>query len=161
MCGIAGFASLPLHMQGEEQARRVLVAMAGVLRHRGPDDEGIWHDLERCIGFAHRRLAILDLSAAGHQPMRSACGRYVIVLNGEIYNFKELKQSLEAADPSLRWRGHSDTEVVLAAFSAWGVEKTLAQLVGMFAFALWDREERRLHLARDRAGEKPLYYGWA
>ncbi|MFZ1908373.1 MAG: asparagine synthase (glutamine-hydrolyzing) [Burkholderiales bacterium] len=161
MCGIAGFASVRSQLQGARQAGRVLSAMAGALRRRGPDDEGIWHESDECIGLANRRLAVLDPSPAGHQPMHSACGRYVITFNGEIYNFRELRQALGAADSSLSWRGRSDTEVVLAAVSAWGLERTLTQLVGMFAFAMWDREDRILYLVRDRMGEKPLYYGWS
>jgi asparagine synthase (glutamine-hydrolysing) len=161
MCGIAGFASARSHMQGAGRAGRVLSAMADALRLRGPDDEGIWHESDERIGLAHRRLAVLDPSPAGHQPMHSACGRYVITFNGEIYNFDTLRQSLDAAGSAPAWRGHSDTEVVLAALSAWGLEKTLGRLVGMFAFAAWDREDRVLYLARDRMGEKPLYYGWS
>src|SRR5690606_5190881 len=110
---------------------------------------------------AHVRLAILDLTEAGHQPMVSACGRYVIVLNGEIYNHMELRERLQQDGLAPAWRGHSDTETVLACFAGWGIEQTLQASVGMFAIALWDRAERKLALMRDRMGEKPLYYGYS
>ncbi len=128
------------------------------LRHRGPDDSDVWLHEEAGIGLGHRRLSILDLSAAGHQPMHSACGRYVVTYNGEIYNFRSLRQQLEGLGQ--KFRGHSDTEVLLAAVSQWGLQKALVSFNGMFAFALWDRETHTLHLCRDRIGEKPLYYGW-
>src|SRR3989337_1194528 len=154
MCGIVG-------VRGTDRVSRDAVgAMLEVLRHRGPDDGDVWQDEEVGISLGHRRLSILDLSAAGHQPMISHCQRYVISLNGEIYNHLELRQALERAHGPLRWNGHSDTETFLACVSAWGVRQTLESSVGMFAVALWDRGDRRLHLARDRFGEKPLYYGW-
>jgi asparagine synthase (glutamine-hydrolysing) len=128
------------------------------LTHRGPDDFGLWRDPGARIALGHTRLSIIDLSPAGHQPMISACDRYVIVFNGEIYNHLRLRSELGDAAP--RWRGHSDTETLLGCFSAWGIEKTLKATVGMFAFALWDRSSRTLTLARDRLGEKPLYYGY-
>jgi asparagine synthase (glutamine-hydrolysing) len=134
--------------------------MISTLYHRGPDDWGSWCDQTNSIGLAHSRLAIVDLSAAGHQPMLSATGRYVIVFNGEIYNHKALRAKLEQTREPINWRGQSDTETLLAALCAWGIEATLAKLVGMFAFALWDRDTRSLTLVRDRLGEKPLYYGW-
>jgi len=132
--------------------------MASALRHRGPDDADTWCDPERGVGLAHRRLSVVDLSAAGHQPMRSHDGRFVIVYNGEIYNTAAVRRELEGARGPIAWRGHSDTEVLLEAIVVWGVKAALQRVVGMFALAVWDREERRLTLARDRVGEKPLYY---
>jgi asparagine synthase (glutamine-hydrolysing) len=134
--------------------------MAGRLLHRGPDAGGEWVDAAAGIALGHRRLAILDLSPNGHQPMRSHCGRYVIAFNGEIYNYRDLRAALEAAPWNRRWRGHSDTEVLLEAIACWGLTAALQRAVGMFALALWDRDDQALHLARDRIGEKPLYYGW-
>ena len=144
--------------------------MTDAIVHRGPDDGGAWVDAGMGVALGHRRLSILDLSPLGHQPMASASGRYVIAFNGEIYNHRALRKELECSpspqtSPSggkraVSWRGHSDTEVMLAAFERWGVEEALTRFNGMFAFALWDRHERVLHLARDRFGEKPLYYGW-
>lgn len=135
------------------------VAMARRIAHRGPDDAGAWVDAQAGIALAHRRLAIVDLSAAGHQPMVSASSRYMLVYNGEIYNHAELRSALDTG-AVVNWRGHSDTETLLAGFDAWGIEATLQKTVGMFALALWDRQEQALCLARDRLGEKPLYYGW-
>ena len=130
--------------------------MADAITHRGPDDSGVWVDGVAGVALAHRRLAILDLSPTGHQPMLSVSGRFVMVFNGEIYNHLELREELAGQI----WRGHSDTETLLAAFERWGFEATLKKCVGMFAIALWDRESRTLTLTRDRLGEKPLYYGW-
>ncbi|HTI51642.1 MAG TPA: asparagine synthetase B, partial [Planctomycetaceae bacterium] len=137
-----------------------LKRMTGALAHRGPDDEGIWIDEEAAVGLGHRRLSIVDLSPAGHQPMLSPSGRFVITFNGEIYNYADLRRELEEAGHQGAWRGHSDTETLLAGFDFWGIKATLRRASGMFAFALWDRKERTLTLARDRLGEKPLYYGW-
>lgn len=133
--------------------------MAAAIHHRGPDNQGVWLDADAGIGLAHARLAILDLSPAGHQPMPSASGRYVIVLNGEIYNYLTLRAELGGAGQAPNWRGHSDTETLLAGFDVWGIEATVKKTVGMFAFAVWDRQTRTLTLGRDRLGEKPLYYG--
>jgi len=157
MCGITGFLDLS-RRTGADALQATVKRMADRLLHRGPDDEGAWVDAEHGIALGHRRLSILDLSPEGHQPMVSASGRYVVVFNGEIYNFAELRQALEALGH--RFRGHSDTEIMLAACEQWGVAPALVRGRGMLAFALWDRQERVLHLARDRLGEKPLYYGW-
>src|SRR5262245_28278731 len=155
MCGIAGILeSNPFSSLEPETVQR----MAEFIKHRGPDDNGAWVDSEAGVGLAQRRLAIIDLSPAGHQPMISHSGRYVMVFNGEMYNFRELRRRLES-EANIEWRGHSDTEVLLAAIERWGVKPALQASVGMFALALWDRKERRLFLARDRVGEKPLYYG--
>lgn len=141
---------------GAEAMRDRVERMARALQYRGPDDAGSWIDAERGIALGHQRLSIIDLSAEGHQPMASVSGRYVIAFNGEIYNFRELQKDLG----TVPWRGHSDTEVMLAAIERWGLRGALSRFNGMFAFGLWDREERTLHLVRDRLGEKPLYYGW-
>ena len=133
--------------------------MAHRIETRGPDDAGVWTDEAAGLALAHRRLAILDLSSAGYQPMRSPCGRYVLVYNGEIYNHRELRELLAGEGGAFEWRGHSDTETLLAALCHWGVQGALERINGMFAFALWDAREQVLFLARDRMGEKPLYYG--
>lgn len=155
MCGIAGVLSP--HLPPGDTLR----GMNQALFHRGPDDGGDWSDPQAGVALMHRRLAIIDLSPAGRQPMASHCGRYVLVFNGEIYNHLELRETLTGEGWGEAWRGHSDTETLLACFACWGVKQTLVRTVGMFALALWDRSERRLHLARDRFGEKPLYYGWS
>lgn len=155
MCGVAGFLFTHREM---DDAQRVVSGMAESLRHRGPDDAGSWVDEAAGVAIGHRRLSIIDLSVDGRQPMRSHSGRYVIAYNGEVYNFPELRAEL--AGGGTRFRGGSDTEVMLAAVEAWGLEAAVRRFVGMFAFALWDRQERTLCLARDRIGEKPLYYGW-
>lgn len=151
MCGITGFLGI-----SSSGSAIVVDRMASALHNRGPDDFGVWVDESAGVALAHRRLSILDLSPAGHQPMVSVSGRYVLVFNGEIYNHLELRKELT----DCVWLGHSDTETLLSAFEQWGVEATLKKSVGMFALALWDRESRTLNLARDRLGEKPLYYGW-
>jgi asparagine synthase (glutamine-hydrolysing) len=160
MCGIAGIFGHTTTPSLPDMAE----AMVASLIHRGPDDNGVWVDEDANIALGHRRLSILDLSLEGHQPMLSVEGRYVMVFNGEIYNHSELRADLEKESgkfTSQAWRGHSDTETLLACFSHWGIEKTLERSVGMFAIALWDKLDRKLYLARDRFGEKPLYYGWA
>jgi asparagine synthase (glutamine-hydrolysing) len=156
MCGLTGFFQ-PGGFQAEEGAA-VAEAMARRIAHRGPDDAGVWVDAPAGIALAHRRLSILDLSPAGHQPMVSASGRYVLAFNGELYNHGAWRCELEAA--GARWQGASDTETLLAGIETWGLEAALVRTVGMFAFALWDRATASLTLARDRLGEKPLYYGW-
>jgi asparagine synthase (glutamine-hydrolysing) len=159
MCGVAGF--LGTGPCAAEVAATLLAGMSSQLQHRGPDGTGRWSDPTSGVGLCHRRLAILDLSPAGHQPMASVCGRWQLVFNGEIYNHLELRQQLEMAGQAPRWRGHSDTETLMAALAAWGAATTLPRLVGMFSLALWDRERRQLVLARDRFGEKPLFYALA
>lgn len=159
MCGITGFLSREHALAGDIAG--AAGAMASAIAHRGPDDAGVWSDPDRGIALAHRRLAIIDVSPAGHQPMHSADGRFVMTYNGEIYNYSELRQELEASRLAPPWRGHSDTEVLLAAISAFGLRAALERCVGMFVLALWDRRDRVLQLARDRLGEKPLYYGWS
>ncbi len=152
MCGIAGILQ-----PGGERRQTLLeraARMSDALRHRGPDDSGVWCDESAGVALAHRRLAVIDLSPAAGQPMQSACGRYVISFNGEIYGFPALRRELETAGH--RFRSRSDTEVLLAAMVQWGVRDALERCNGMFAFALWDRLERRLYLGRDRVGEKPL-----
>ena len=157
MCGIAGF----LQPSGFSPATgAVLEKLTSSLTHRGPDDSGTWCDANAGIALGHRRLAVLDLSPAGRQPMVSASGRFVITFNGEIYNHLEIRGAVARLHSTHAWRGNSDTESLLAGFECWGLEATLARTVGMFGFALWDRQTRTLSLARDRLGEKPLFYGW-
>ena len=152
MCGICGF--LDLNRQRDTEALSTdVMGMADTLRHRGPDDWGAWVDADAGVALGFRRLSIIDLSETGKQPMVSGSGNFVIVYNGEIYNFLELRHELEGL--GCVFRGRSDTEVLLAAFDQWGVERTLQQANGMFAFALWDRSARTLTLARDRVGKKP------
>jgi asparagine synthase (glutamine-hydrolysing) len=156
MCGITGF-----WREGglDRQSPTVLQAMTDCIAHRGPDADGHWMDRDRGVALGHRRLSILDLSAAGAQPMASPSQRYTVVYNGEIYNFAELRRELEAEGAAPTWRGHSDTEVLVASFDRWGIPETLRRANGMFAIAVWDAHAGRLTLARDRLGEKPLYYG--
>jgi asparagine synthase (glutamine-hydrolysing) len=153
MCGIAGFWSRKMLAGSPVE---LLNRMGGTLAHRGPDDSGVFCDNNAGLGFSFRRLSIIDLSTEGHQPMASASGRYRIIFNGEVYNFEEIRAELG----DHLWRGHSDTEVMLAAFERWGLDVAIRRFVGMFAFALWDSFEQRLHLVRDRVGIKPLYYGY-
>lgn len=156
MCGIAGDWDFQAR-RSEADTHQLLRRMTAAIAHRGPDGDGYWCDPPRGIGLAHLRLAIVDLSPAGAQPMASVSGRYTIVYNGEIYNHVALRQAVEALRP-MSWRGHSDTETLLAAIDCWGLEGALQRSVGMFAIALWDAHEECLYLVRDRAGEKPLYY---
>jgi asparagine synthase (glutamine-hydrolysing) len=156
MCGITGYlAHAP---ETDAQMRETATRMAAAIAHRGPDSHAVWADAERHVALGHRRLAIVDLSPQGAQPMASHCGRYVVAYNGEIYNHPQLRAELDALSAPA-WRGHSDTETMLAAFTRWGIEATLPKLVGMFAIAVWDRQQRELTLVRDRMGEKPLYWG--
>jgi asparagine synthase (glutamine-hydrolysing) len=157
MCGIVGF--LGTSGTGEEALTELAGSMATCLAHRGPDDSGVWVDDRVGLGLGFRRLSIIDLSPAGHQPMVSHCGRYVITFNGEIYNYLDLRKELEASGAVRGWRGGSDTEVILAAIARWGVGSALERMTGMFGLAVWDRAGATLHIARDRLGEKPLYYG--
>lgn len=159
MCGLAGFlGGVPRESEAAETA--LLQSLAATIRHRGPDDSGSWCDIERRIGLSSTRLAIVDLSRAGHQPMHSATGRFVLAYNGETYNHADLRAELEGTGQTVRWRGRSDTETLLAGFDTWGIEATVKRASGMFAFAVWDRHDNTLTLGRDRIGEKPLYYGW-
>lgn len=161
MCGFAGFLG-GRWLDGGQEAELRLREMNSRISHRGPDSDGYWHDAISGIALGHRRLAIVDLSPAGHQPMLSADGRFIIAFNGEIYNHLSMRASLEKKTTisSQAWRGHSDTETLLAGFSEWGVKETIERCEGMFAIAVWDRKTSVLTLIRDRLGEKPLYYGW-
>jgi asparagine synthase (glutamine-hydrolysing) len=156
MCGITGF--IELNDCDREPRLETLARMNSRLAHRGPDDGGVWSDPANGVYLGHRRLSILDVSSLGHQPMASACGRYILVYNGELYNFRDLRKTLESL--GRRFRGHSDTEVLVEAIAQWGIPDVLQRLNGMFALAVWDRHARRLVLARDAVGIKPLYYGW-
>ena len=157
MCGFCGFISS--QSVSRQHNLPIIERMNDTIIHRGPDDAGVWFDEDNGVVLGHRRLSILDLSPAGHQPMVSQSGRLVIAFNGEIYNFAEIAQELEK-NHKIAWRGHSDTEILLAAIETWGLEKALQRCVGMFAFVVWDRQRKILSLARDRIGEKPLYYGY-
>jgi asparagine synthase (glutamine-hydrolysing) len=163
MCGFAGFHLVyyPYFAELKDKLETIAVEMVDRLSHRGLDSFGAWSNLGSGIGFGHRRLSILDLSPAGHQPMVSGSGRFVIAFNGEIYNHLNLRTQLSSEGFECAWRGHSDTETLLAGFEHWGVVATLSKCVGMFAFALWDKANQVLTLGRDRFGEKPLYYGWS
>ena len=156
MCGIAGML---VGLNGRVEPSEVVAGMTARLVHRGPDDSGLWQDPQAGVALGHRRLSIIDTSSGGHQPMRSPSGQLVVCFNGEIYNFQEIRSDLQKVGFS--FRTHSDTEVLVAAVECWGIEAALNRLVGMFAFAIWDSGRRTLVLARDRAGEKPLYWGLA
>jgi len=155
MCGICGFYS-----KSSLKFDSAIKKMCAAISHRGPDDNGIWQDLNLGIVLGHQRLSIIDLSAAGHQPMQSSSGRFILSYNGEIYNYLALRTELKDINSNIKWRGNSDTETLLEGLEFWGIEATLKKLVGMFAFILWDKKLRCLTLVRDRMGEKPLYYGW-
>lgn len=159
MCGFAGFLD-PKLTRSDERLTALVRDMNCAITPRGPDSAGEWTDAYAGIALGHRRLSIMDLSPAGNQPMLSACGRYVIVFNGEVYNHHAMRAELAATGMSAAWRGHSDTEVMLAAIVHWGLDVALSRFNGMFAFALWDKKTKALALARDRMGEKPLSYGW-
>ncbi len=158
MCGIAGF--LESQRSHSQDPSSVLKNMGKAINHRGPDDSDVWLNKSSKVGFAHQRLSIVDLTPAGHQPMRSHSGRYTLVYNGEIFNHLKLRSALEKKGQAPVWKGHSDTETLLAGIESWGLAKTLQKCIGMFALALWDEQLQSLSLARDRMGEKPLYYGW-
>ena len=159
MCGITGFiAKKPA---SSKEMGEMCSRMTDTLRLRGPDDSGIWADSVAGIALGHRRLSILDLSPLGKQPMVSADGRYVIVFNGEVYNYQAIRRELEMLGQAPEFNGQFDTEVILAAISAWGLEAAVEKFIGMFAMGVWDRKCRVLFLVRDRLGKKPLYYGWA
>ena len=157
MCGLAGIWSD--NILKIDDIKISLNKMSKSIKHRGPDSQGIWIDGSSGLGFAHQRLSIIDLSDAGHQPMVSNSGRYVLAFNGEIYNHMDLRYTIRKKNIGYPWRGFSDTETLLACIDLFGLQKTLSLCAGMFAFSLWDKEEKTLFLARDRFGEKPLYFG--
>lgn len=159
MCGLSGFVDFGA--RSAEELVNTAKRMGDAIAHRGPDDSGEFADPSCGVAFGFRRLAILDLTEAGHQPMASVGGRFAVEFNGEIYNYESIRSELEAKGLAPAWRGHSDTEVMLAGFEAWGVRATVERFVGMFALAIWDRKEKTLHLVRDRFGVKPMYYGWS
>lgn len=155
MCGINGFYS-----KYSNNFDNIIAKMNSAISHRGPDTNGIWSDSNSGIVFGHQRLSIIDLSIAGNQPMQSNSGRFILTYNGEVYNHLEIRRELKHKNSNTKWRGSSDTETLLEAIDYWGIEIALQKIDGMFAFGLWDKKKRSLILARDRAGEKPLYYGW-
>ena len=159
MCGICGFVDIT-NRYDQLNRQKIISEMTNTLIHRGPDDKGNWHNIERGVSLGHRRLSIVDLSAHGHQPMLSNSGRYAIVFNGEIYNHLSLRKELQSSGVKISWRGHSDTETLLACIDVWGIEKSVQKSSGMFAIAIFDNKENNLFLVRDRMGEKPLYYGF-
>lgn len=155
MCGICGFFS-----KSPSSFSDSIFKMNSAISHRGPDDSGTWHDQNMGIVFGHQRLAVIDLSVSGHQPMKSSSGRYMLIYNGEIYNHLDIRKKIEKKFALKKWQGSSDTETLLEAIEVFGFEQTLKEIVGMFAFVIWDKKLRNLILARDRMGEKPLYFGW-
>ena len=155
MCGINGFYSKSLSNFDD-----VIVKMNSTISHRGPDTNGAWSDKNSGIVLGHQRLSIIDVSSSGNQPMQSSSGRYILTYNGEIYNYLKIRKELEMNNPNIKWKGKSDTEILLESIDFWGIELTLQKIQGMFAFGIWDQKMRCLILARDRIGEKPLYYGW-
>ena len=157
MCGVAGFL-IDSEFSSSMNYDAVIKKMTDSIKHRGPDDSGRWNDFSDGIFLGHRRLSILDLSEAGHQPMQSLNGRYVMAFNGEIYNHLEIRSEIEKNNQNIYWRGHSDTETILRAFETFGIENSIKKFIGMFAFSLW-KKNKILTLARDRLGEKPMYYG--
>lgn len=167
MCGFAGIFN-EKSTKSQAEYLNIVSEMSTALMHRGPDSSGRWADASVGVALSHRRLSIIDVSDAGNQPMSSKSEKYILAYNGEIYNHLEIRAELELfysrssnSSPAIKWHGHSDTETLLAAFEFWGIEATLQKAVGMFAFALWDTQNKKVHLVRDRLGEKPLYYGWA
>lgn len=160
MCGLTGFIDVARDKPASE-LEQLVRRMSVTLVRRGPGDSGVFADARAGLALGFRRLSMVDLSPAGHQPMRSPCGRYVLVFNGEIYNFGDLRAELSTRGEAFPWKGHSDTGVFLGAVSRWGIQAAVQATAGMFAFALWDTDERTLWLGRDRLGKKPLYYGWA
>ncbi|MFL1994903.1 asparagine synthase (glutamine-hydrolyzing) [Lysinibacillus irui] len=158
MCGVFGFINCNFNCNIDLN-REILNKMSDVLEHRGPDSFAFWTNLDGSVNLGHRRLAIIDLSEQGKQPMQSFSNRYVMIFNGEIYNYKDIKREI-LEEHNIKFKGHSDTEVILAAIEIWGIKKTLEKMVGMFAIVLYDQKDKLIHLIRDRLGEKPLYYGW-
>ena len=156
MCGITGIFGQGSKTLLSDPVKR----MTQSLSHRGPDDSGLWVNESNTLALGHRRLSILDLSKAGHQPMESSCGRFVLSFNREIYNHLDIRKELDAVSFH-HWKGSSDTETIIEGFSNWGIDATLERMVGMFALAVWDKSKERLYLTRDRLGEKPLYFGWS
>ena len=155
MCGICGFYS-----QSLSTFNNVIESMNLAISHRGPNSSGFFYDKNSGITLGHQRLAIMDLSSAGHQPMKSNSGRFVLTYNGEIYNHLEIRREIDKMKTNIEWQSSTDTETLLESIELWGIQKTLEKIVGMFAFGLWDKKNRCLILARDRMGEKPLYFGW-
>ena len=159
MCAIGGFFNSSSNYSTEKMDG-IISNMMHSMHHRGPDDQGSWVDARVGVALGHKRLSIMDRSVEGHQPMASECGHYILTFNGEIYNYQQLRDELDKDNANVSWRGHSDTEVLLASIVHWGLEDSIKRCIGMFAFALWDKKHNLLYLVRDRLGIKPLYYGW-